>query len=128
MRNLNGTAEQTPPPMFTSEGFKPLPPTGARTLDSRTAFYYGYTMDSPGLIMRLPNVGSQYLIGFMDANKEYFDGAKTYKVTLPPNVPAKNFWVLHCLRQPDALYAPDAAAIPPSREAELPDARRRRKR
>ena len=25
--------------------FKPLPPTGARTLDSRTAFYYGYTLD-----------------------------------------------------------------------------------
>jgi Protein of unknown function (DUF1214) len=31
-------------------------------------------------------------IGFMDANKDYFDGAKTYKVTLPPNIPVKNFW------------------------------------
>ncbi len=28
----------------------------------------------------------------MDANKDYFDGAKTYKVTLPPNIPVKNFW------------------------------------
>ena len=44
------------------------------------------------MITRLPNVGSQYLIGFMDANKDYFNGAKTYKVTLPPNIPAKNFW------------------------------------
>ena len=60
---------ETPPPMITREGFKPLPPTGARTLDSRTAFYYGYTMDSPGMIMRLPNVGSQYLMGFLDADK-----------------------------------------------------------
>jgi len=78
--------------MITREGFKPLPPTGARTLDSRTAFYYGYTMDSPGMIMRLPNVGSQYLMGFMDADKNYLDGGKTYKVILPPNIPAGAFW------------------------------------
>jgi hypothetical protein len=44
-------------------------------LDSRTAFYYGYTMDSPGMIMRLPNVGSQYLMGFMDAGKNYLGAA-----------------------------------------------------
>ncbi|MFJ7284406.1 DUF1254 domain-containing protein [Pseudomonas sp. NPDC099000] len=84
---------ETPPPMVTPEGkFKALPPTGARTLDSRAAFYYGYTMDSPGMIMRLPNVGSQYLMGFSDADKNAFDGAKTYKVTLPPKIPVANFW------------------------------------
>jgi len=85
---------ETPPPTITREGFKPLPATGARTLNSRTAFYYGYTMDSPGMIMRVPNVGSQYLIGFTDADKNYFEGAKTYKVTLPPNIPAAAFWSL----------------------------------
>ena len=61
---------ETPPPAITPEGyFKPSPSTGARTLNSRTGFYYGYTMDSPGMIMRLPNVGSQYLMGFTDAEK-----------------------------------------------------------
>lgn len=83
---------ETPPPMINREGFEPFPPTGARTLDSRTAFYCGYTMDSPGMIMRLPNAGSQYLIGFVDADKNYLDGGKTYKVTLPPNIPAAEFW------------------------------------
>ena len=83
---------ETPPPMITREGFKPLPPTGARTLDSRTAFYYGYTMDSPGMIMRVPNVGSQYLMGFLDSDKNPYDGAKTYKVTLPKGIPAAKFW------------------------------------
>jgi hypothetical protein len=84
---------ETPPPMITPEGlFKPNPPTGARTLDSRTAFYYGYTMDSPGMIMRLPGVGSQYLMGFQDAEKKDLDGSKTYKVTLPPDIPAAKFW------------------------------------
>jgi hypothetical protein len=86
---------ETPPPAFTKEGlFKPLPPTGARTLDSRTAFYYAYTLDSPGMIMRIPDVGSQYLMGFLDADKNPFDGARTYKVTLPPNIPARAFWSL----------------------------------
>ncbi len=61
---------ETPPPMITAQGmFKPLPPTGARTLNSRAAFYFGYTMDSPGMIMRLPNVGSQYLMGFTDSDR-----------------------------------------------------------
>ncbi len=32
------------------------------------------------------------LEGFTDADRNYFDGAKTYKVTLPPNIPSKNFW------------------------------------
>lgn len=89
-----GANFETPPPMFEDGMFKPLPPTGARTLDSRTAFYYGYTLDSPGMIMRIPGVGSQYLMSFADDKDEPFDGAKTYKVVLPPKVPAEAFWSL----------------------------------
>ncbi|WP_297973514.1 DUF1254 domain-containing protein [uncultured Amaricoccus sp.] len=87
-----GAFFETPPPLFEDGVFKPLPPTGARTLDSRTAFYYAYTLDSPGMIMRIPGVGSQYLMGFLDSKGEPFDGAKTYKVTLPRDVPAAAFW------------------------------------
>lgn len=88
-----GANFETPPPEFTKEGmFKPLPPTGARTLDSRAAFYYGYTLDSPGMIMRIPDVGSQYLMGFVDSANNPFDGGKTYKVTLPRDIPARAFW------------------------------------
>ena len=28
----------------------------------------------------------------LDSSKEYFDGAKTYKVTLPKGIPEANFW------------------------------------
>jgi hypothetical protein len=88
-----GAFFETPPPLFTKEGlFKPFPPTGARTLDSRAAFYYGYTLDSPGMIMRIPGVGSQYLMGFLDTENNPFDGGKTYKVTLPKDIPARAFW------------------------------------
>lgn len=88
-----GAFFETPPPEITKEGmFKPYPPTGARTLDSRTAFYYAYTMDSPGMIMRIPDVGSQYLMCFLDSRGDPFDGAKTYRVTLPKGIPARAFW------------------------------------
>jgi hypothetical protein len=39
-------------------------------------------------------VRSQYLVATLDADKNYFDGGKTYKVTLPPGIPEKNFWSL----------------------------------
>ncbi|MEJ8572381.1 DUF1254 domain-containing protein [Microbaculum marinum] len=87
-----GAYFETPPPLFEDGMFKPFPPTGARTLDSRTAFYYAYTLDSPAMIMRIPEVGSQYLIAFRDANGDVFDGAKTYKVDLPKGIPAAAFW------------------------------------
>jgi hypothetical protein len=90
-----GAFFETPPPAYEGNGmFKPYPPTGARTLDSRAAFYYAYTLDSPGMIMRIPGVGSQYLMGFLDAGGNPFDGAKTYKVTLPKDIPAAAFWSL----------------------------------
>jgi len=87
-----GAFFETPPPDWKDGMFKPLPPTGARTLDSRTAFYYAYTLDSPAMIMRLPGVGSQYLMGFLDAKGQLLDGAKTYKVVLPKGIPARAFW------------------------------------
>ncbi len=88
-----GAFFETPPPQFTKEGmFKPYAPTGARTLDSRIAFYYAYTLDSPAMIMRIPGVGSQYLMGFLDSDGNPFDGAKTYKCTLPKGIPAAAFW------------------------------------
>ena len=89
-----GAYFETPPPAFKDGMFKPHPPTGARTLDSRIAFYFGYTLDSPGMIMNIPGVGSQYLMGFTDSDGNPYDGAKTYKVKLPKGIPAAAFWSL----------------------------------
>jgi hypothetical protein len=73
---------------------KQFPYTGARTLDARTAFFYAATGVTPAMVMRLPDVGSQYLFGILDSNGEPFDGSKTYKVKLPANIPAAKFWSL----------------------------------
>jgi hypothetical protein len=39
---------ESSPPLVTAEGIKPLPPTGARKVDLRTLFFYGYTGITPG--------------------------------------------------------------------------------
>jgi hypothetical protein len=90
---LGGYNFETPPPQVSAEGvITPYPPTGARTLNVRTSMFFAYTFITPAMIMRLTDIGSQYLIGFVDAKGEYFDGSKTYKATLPPNIPAGKFW------------------------------------
>jgi hypothetical protein len=38
--------------------------------------------------------GSQYAAAFVDAKGDPLDGAKIYRVHLPPNIPAKDFWSL----------------------------------
>jgi hypothetical protein len=92
---VGGYGFETPPPQVTSDGtIKPYPPTGVRTLDSRTAFFYYATGVSPAMIMRLSGLGSQYIWSFSDADKNYLDGAKTYRVKLPPGIPAGKFWSL----------------------------------
>ena len=82
----------TPPPEITKEGVKPFPSDGARKLDARTWFFYLATGVTPAMCMRLANVGSQYLAIYLDNKNIPFDGGKTYKVTLPPNIPAARFW------------------------------------
>jgi hypothetical protein len=89
---VSGYEFETPIPEVTKEGVKPFPPTGYRQLDARTTFFYGYTGITPAMAMRVPGIGSQYLLATLDADKNYLDGAKTYKVTLPPNIPEANFW------------------------------------
>jgi hypothetical protein len=36
--------------------------------------------------------GSQYVAAFVDSKGQPMDGGKNYKLHLPPNIPAKDFW------------------------------------
>ncbi len=65
---------------------------GARVLDARTMFHYPYTAVTPAMAIKLVGVGSQYGIATTDADGNYLDGSRTYKLALPPDVPAKDFW------------------------------------
>jgi len=65
---------------------------GARVLDARSYFHFYATGITPAMTMKMVGKGSQYGVAYMDADGNALDGSKTYKVHLPPNVPAKDFW------------------------------------
>jgi hypothetical protein len=82
-----------PPPLITADGAVPVGPSdGARKLNARTAFFYPYTGITPAMCMRVPGLGSQYLIAMRDSAGEYLDGARGYRLTLPPDIPEGRFW------------------------------------
>ena len=89
---VGGAGYQTPPPEVKDGQIVPYPATGYRTLNARTWFFYIATGVTPAMCMKLPDMGSQYLVASYDSNKQYFDGAKNYKCTLPANIPENNFW------------------------------------
>ena len=60
--------------------------------DARTQFMYNAIGITPAMAVAMPGIGSQYAAACRDANGVYLYGSKTYKLTLPPNPPAKDFW------------------------------------
>ena len=65
---------------------------GGRNLDARTAFFYGYTLNTPAMVLKMVGVGSQYAVAAADKDGHYLDGSKTYRLKIPADVPAKDFW------------------------------------
>jgi hypothetical protein len=65
---------------------------GGRNMDARTLFFYIATVNTPAMALQIPGVGSNYALSTGDNNGDILYGEKTYEVTLPANVPAKDFW------------------------------------
>lgn len=65
---------------------------GGRNLDARTLFFYQATVNTPAMTLKMVGAGSQYAYAVTDKDGNYLDGAKTYKLNVPANVPAKDFW------------------------------------
>jgi hypothetical protein len=62
--------------------------------DARVMFHYPYTAVTPAMAVTIPGKGSDYGIAYVDSEMKPFDGAKTYKINIPANPPAKDFWAL----------------------------------
>jgi hypothetical protein len=122
---VGGFEFTNPPPEITPEGIKPYPNKGARRLHSRTSMFYTATCITPAMCMRLTGVGSQYLVANVDENGVPFDGAETYRVRLPKDIPAGRFWSLNLydnqtrsLLQTEQLYPRAGSQEYPSPAAE----------
>ncbi|MGC5225375.1 DUF1254 domain-containing protein [Micromonospora sp. DT81.3] len=67
---------------------------GARLLDARTQFHYLATVITPAMAHAQVGAGSAYAYTVHDANGDLLDGARTYRLHVDPNPPAKNFWAV----------------------------------
>ena len=63
-----------------------------RLMDAATMFFYTATGITPAMTLAKAGEGSAYAAAVRDSNGDFLDGGKTYKVTLPGPVPAKDFW------------------------------------
>ena len=65
---------------------------GATLADVRAGFHFYATGITPAMAMKIIGKGSKYAYAYRDASSNTLDGGKTYKVHVPPNVPAADFW------------------------------------
>jgi hypothetical protein len=77
-------------PFFGGYKFEVSP--GVSNLDGAIQYYYFATGVTPAMEEKMVGLGSQYPWSVQDSKGNPFDGANTYRLRLPPNVPVKDFW------------------------------------
>jgi hypothetical protein len=61
-------------------------------LDERAAWFYEAVFITKAMISKSPGVGQTYLGAYRDKDGHAFDGGQSYRLHVPPNPPAKQFW------------------------------------
>jgi hypothetical protein len=61
-------------------------------LDRRAYVYYMALGNDPSMMAKNVGAGSQYVWAYRDADGDFLDGAKTYRLRVPADVPINNFW------------------------------------
>jgi hypothetical protein len=61
-------------------------------LDERAGYFYTALGVTKAMLSKTPGVGQAYLGSFRDKEGHAFDGVKSYRLHVPPNPPAKQFW------------------------------------
>ncbi|WP_225849868.1 DUF1254 domain-containing protein [Streptomyces sp. HPF1205] len=89
---VSGHDFMTPPADITDRGVETRASDGARKLNLRSWWWYLGVGISPAFTARLTGIGSQYVFAFADRRGEALDGARRYRLALPPDIPAARFW------------------------------------
>jgi hypothetical protein len=61
-------------------------------LDQRAAWFYEAVGASPDMAPKHPGSSSAYLGAYTDKSDDWLDGARSYRLRIPPDAPAKLFW------------------------------------
>jgi hypothetical protein len=65
---------------------------GFDQLDERAAWFYEAVAVSKGMLTQTPGVGQRYIAAYKDGGGAWLTGGNTYKLHVPANPPAKQFW------------------------------------
>ncbi|MEZ5461262.1 DUF1254 domain-containing protein [Dokdonella sp.] len=65
---------------------------GVDNTDAMVHFIYYATGITPAMALKLVGKGSQYAAAVTDSRGQRLEGSKTYKLHMPPNIPARDFW------------------------------------
>jgi hypothetical protein len=116
------------PPFFSDRGrwTFPAPPELVKSMSTGFRVLNEYPIDSRGLVYSYAYVGIKHLgegqfysISIRDKDGDAFDGSKTYRLNVPPDVPVEQYWSVTAYdRQTHALIKNMARA---SRSSRIPD-------
>jgi hypothetical protein len=72
--------------------------------DALMNFFHKAYSTSDSMVLAMPGRGSQYLVVMRDADGDFLDPAKSYRLHMPANVPVKDYWSV-------VLYDTDTRAL-----------------
>lgn len=81
-----------------------------QSLDSRAAYFQAAYSSAPAMVADIVGLGSKYPIAFRDAKGELLDGGRSYRLRLPPKIPAHLYWAV-------TVYNPHDGTMPETEQA-----------
>ena len=82
-------------------------------VNQRACYFQIAYSSAPAMVMRTLGAGSKYPFTARDADGEFLNGSKNYKLHLPPNPPAALFWAVTAYNVTDGTM-PETAQLLPS--------------
>jgi hypothetical protein len=65
---------------------------GFDQLDERAAWFYEAVVVLKGMLTQTAGVGQRYIAAYKDCEGNWLSGGNTYRLHVPANPPAKQFW------------------------------------
>jgi hypothetical protein len=86
---------------------------GYLDIDQRASYFQVAYSSAPAMVMRTIGAGSKYPFTIRDADGDFLDGSKAYRLHLPPDPPAALFWAVTAYNVTDGTM-PETPQLLPS--------------